>query len=164
MNRRLTTFLGLLGLLLLVGCANPAKQFGPIELVSAERLGSSGLELQLRLPNRSRHPLLIEQGEATLYYRGAELLRAELRGEVVIEERSDHIVTTRWRLRSNDPGALLLCEKLLREERYEELAADYRVQVRYRGLKRNFSGQKVPLSENPYTFRGVTPLLSARAN
>lgn len=160
MTKTLKYLLGLLCTTLLVGCGGLQSKFGLVEVLSAERLGSSGLELQVRLENRTRHPLKIEQGEVVLHYQAEPLLRGELRGEVLFEGRSDKPVTTRWKLHSNDPGALLLAEKLLLERRYEELSADYRLEVRWRGVKRSFSAQMVPLRETLSTFEVTTTPLS----
>ncbi len=150
--RRLLHILLLIQLLAAVGCTGITRKVGPVEIEQIERLGSSGVEVQIFVPNRSGHNLKIESAELLFHYKGSPLVRAELRGGVIIKRRTENHLTTRWRLTADDPSALLLLENRLRAQQTEELTLDYRARIKCGPVKKTFSAEKALLSEILCTF------------
>ncbi len=134
------------------GCKSPLRKIGPLQIESVERLGSSGLELVVLLPNQSRRTWSIEQAEIAIYDNGQLLLQAELRGTAVVVKRSENRLKTRWRLRSEDPTALLQLERRLKEEACDQLSVDYRIAVKSGPVRKTFSAEKVALQKILSTF------------
>lgn len=135
-----------------VGCSGFARRIGPPTIERIERLGSSGVEISLLIPNRSGKRLTIHEATIYFYYKGTPLATAELRGKALIEKRCDNHLTTRWKVEADDPAALLLLEKRISESNFEALSIDYRAQVQIGAMKKTFSAEQVPLCEILYNF------------
>lgn len=145
----------ILFLLLLImgaGCSGIRDQVGPPSIEQIQRLGSSGIEIILLLPNRSGHTLKILSTEIDFFYDATPLARAELRGEVKLLKRTENRLKCRFKLFSDDPAALLLLEKRLTAHEFEHLEIDYRIRMKCGLLKKTFSAEKVRLSEFLCTF------------
>lgn len=138
---------GVLLLLAAVGCSGVSRKIGPVEVQSVERLGTSGVEISLLVPNHSGRNLKVRKAELCFRYNDAPLARAELRGEALIRKQAENHLATRWKITSNDPAALLFLQKRLAEQNHENLSLDYRVQVQIGGVGKTFSAERAALSE-----------------
>lgn len=155
MVRQLYISLFLLLMLSATGCTGIARKVGPLSIEGAERLGTSGVEVQLRLPNHSRHTLKIRQAEATFYYHGEPLATAQLHGELQLKKRSEELLRSRWRVRAEDPTALIFLQKRLSEQRVEGLTLDYHITFKVGLIKKTFSDKGVELTEILRTFAPI---------
>ena len=76
--------------LLCVGCGSALQRRLTVgELTAFRRYGWTGMDLTLRVENRSRRALRLSDACLTLYYAGGELGRIELRGEAFVAPRGD---------------------------------------------------------------------------
>ena len=93
--------------LLCVGCGSALQRRLTVgELTAFRRYGWTGMDLTLRVENRSRRALRLSDACLTLYYAGGELGRIELRGEAFVAPRGDSEVPMRWRIDLSDPCLL----------------------------------------------------------
>ena len=140
--------------LLCVGCGSALQRRLTVgELTAFRRYGWTGMDLTLRVENRSRRALRLSDACLTLYYAGGELGRIELRGEAFVAPRGDSEVPMRWRIDLSDPAAGYLIEKKMRA--FSSTTANMRVpgrSLRERLLKRPFRTcgfiwfMKIPIS------------------
>lgn len=146
MPRLLHTLL-LLSLLAAAGCTGIARKVGPIEIEQVERLGSSGVEVTILVPNHSGRNLKIESAEILFELDDSPLARAELRSAIIVKRHTENRLTTRWRLTSEDPAGLMILEKRLRMQQTEGVTLDYRARVKCGMVKKTFSAERARLSE-----------------
>lgn len=134
------------------GCGHMAEKIGPVEFHCIERLGTAGIALEGTIENRSSYRVRLKRATLRLYYAGAFVGEAELRGEVNLEQRSLNPFTSRWRLRIEDPAAARLIEKRIEAQNYENITLDYCLRVRAGVVGKTFSREMMPLSEFLCTF------------
>lgn len=142
----------LAGIVLLTACGGIVRKLGPVQPVAFDRHGWSGADLTLRIGNATSRDLRIAAAEITFYYDEAPVGTATLMREAVVPKRSFDLLSTRWRLRVEDPGAVHLLQKRIEAREYDRISAGYTLTVRLGGAKRTFSADMMPLSIFLATF------------
>lgn len=112
-----------------------------------DRQGLSGAELVVRMTNDTRHRLVLERAAFDLYYDSVRVSRIRLRHPVEVPRRFAGSITTLWRTRDDDPMALYVLDKRLREGNLSQVAVSFEIEGRGGPVPVNISRRMVPLSE-----------------
>ena len=109
--------------------------------------GLSSAEAVLRITNGTSHKLLLRDVKFELFYQTNHVLTIKLQEEVEVAKRSSGPVATRWRIRINDPLALLLIGRDLAQENTSNLYIRYTVEGRGGPVAVNQTSEQMPLSD-----------------
>lgn len=123
------------------------------QVVDAERRGSAGAVVTLRVRNDSRRNLRVDDLRVELYLAGGRAAVWQLHEPLGIPRRTTADLRTLWRLRSDDPMAWYALERRIRSGEIAsiEVAAEGSVRVAW-WKKVKFSSERVPLSDFLNTF------------
>ena len=117
-----------------------------------ERRGSAGAVAVLQVRNDSERTLVLRRARIGVSYGGTPVCELELRGPVRVPRRTTGRVTTLWRLRSDDPMALYVLERRIREGDLERIGIRYDLRGRGGVVPVNISAEMMPLSDFLNTF------------
>ncbi len=117
-----------------------------------ERRGSAGAVAVLRVRNDSERTLVLRHARIGVSYGGAPVCELELRDPVRVPRRTTGSVTTLWRLRADNPMALYVLERRIREGDLERIGIRYDLRGRGGAVPVNISAEMMPLSDFLNTF------------
>ena len=117
-----------------------------------ERRGLAGAVAVLRVRNDSERTLVLRHARIGVSYGGAPVCELELRDPVRVPRRTTGSVTTLWRVRADDPMALYVLERRIREGDLERIGIRYDLRGRGGAVSVNISGKMTSLSDFLNTF------------
>lgn len=127
-----------------------------IEAVEEFRLrGLTGAEMVLRVANGTSHKLVLNQAEFSLYYNRNRAATIRLHESVEVGKRTTERVTTRWKLKTDDPLAMLLIVREIHANDPSQIYVSYALDGRGGPAHVNIAREMVPLSEFLNIF-GIT--------
>ena len=106
----------------------------------------------LRVRNDSERTLVLRHARIGVSYGGAPVCELELRDPVRVPRRTTGSVTTLWRVRADDPMALYVLERRIREGDLERIGIRYDLRGRGGAVSVNISGKMTSLSDFLNTF------------
>ena len=115
-----------------------------------ERRGLAGAVAVLRVRNDSERTLVLRHARIGVSYGGAPVCELELRDPVRVPRRTTGSVTTL--LRADDPMALYVLERRIREGDLERIGIRYDLRGRGGAVSVNISGKMTSLSDFLNTF------------
>ena len=128
--------------------AERAAQKIRIEAVDAFRLrGMTGAELVLRVANDTRHKLVLNRAELSLYYRDNRCITVQLHESVEVGKRTVEAVPTRWKFKIDDPLAMLLLVRAVQSDDPSQIRVSYAIEGHGGPARVNILREKVPLSD-----------------
>lgn len=141
----------LLTLLLMILPLGSCGRLGAgVEVLQAEAPvmhGSAGCDLNLTVRNTGGWRYAVREATVSLYYKGVHVGDAALRGKVVLRAHGTYPLSSRWKLRTDDPAALhLLIERLARGET-DDMEADLSARVGAGMGGRKISTGRIPVRE-----------------
>ena len=159
MKRNLLLLCLLCAALLSGSCRRAAERAAQkIRIEAVESITPKGLtsaEAVLRIANGTRYKLLLQEAQFTLCYQSSRVLTLRLYDGFEVPKRSVASVPTRWRIRIEDPLALLLVGRDVRAGEAANLFVSYTLAGRGGPASGNRTEEMVPLSDFLRTF-GVT--------
>lgn len=127
-----------------------------IEAVEEFKLrGLTGAEMVLRVVNDTRHKLVLNQAEFSLYYNRSRAATVRLHESVEVGKRTTERVATRWKLKTDDPLAMLLIAREIHANDPSQIYVSYAIDGRGGPARVNIAREMVPLSEFLNIF-GIT--------
>lgn len=130
------------------GCGDALqRRFRVEEVTSFRRYGWTGMDLTLRVCNRSRRTLRLSDARLTLFYGGGELGSLYLRGEVLAPARTCGDAAMRWRIDLPDPASGYLIEKKFRAGEAEVFAVSFTGRICFGSRCRDMFIPMMPLSD-----------------
>lgn len=152
--RRLFAIVLAAGLLLAGGCAGKPRI--RIDGLGETRWhGLTGFDAELRVENRTRRDLTLQEGRVTLWCDDRPVCLLIATGQPTAPRRALTAVPTRWRMRPQALVGWVRFQRLLAGGETERLAASFEGSIRAGRFEKNISIEKAPLSEILATF-GLT--------
>lgn len=155
MNKRLSTLLftafALLFALSFSSCRRAVeKARRNIRIEGVERIDRhalSGIDLTVRVQNGSRYKLVLHEAAVDIWYAGSLVGGVRLREGVEVPRHTTQSVTTRWKLRVDDPLALYALSRKLRRGDFSEIEVGFHVKGRGGPAAVNIREDRMPLSD-----------------
>lgn len=133
--------------------AEKARQNIRVEAVeNFTQHGLAGADLTLRVMNNTGYRLALEHAELDLYYGESRVGSISLREGVEVPKRTTGSVTMRWALTIDDPLALYVLSKKLKEGDLSQLRVSYRIDAKGGPKRINISREMATLPEFLNTF------------
>lgn len=117
-----------------------------------EMMGLSALRLNCEVENLGRKDITISSAELTLRKEGVELFRLRLVGELKIAAQTTTKLSSRWKIETENPVAMLLLLKSPTSEQLSSMTLDYTIVGSKGRLRKTFCQEMVPLSDFLSTF------------
>lgn len=129
-----------------------------IRIEAIERIepkGLTGAEAMLRITNGTSHKLVLAQASFTFYYNESKAVTIKLHEGVEIGKHTTESIVTRWKLRIDDPLAILLISRDFQANDLSQIRISYALEGRGGPAPVNIAREMMPLSDFLNIF-GIT--------
>lgn len=156
--KRFFLFLPVLLLLVLTmgSCRRAAENAArKIRLEAVEKIepkGLTGAEVTLRIANGTKHKLTLSKAVFVFHYKQDKVMSIRLHEGIEIGRLTTESIVTRWKLRIDNPLAMLLLSRDLHADDPSHIYISYDIEGRGGPAGVNIARERIPLSDFLHIF------------
>lgn len=126
---------------------NAARKIKVEAIEKIEPKGLTGAEATLRIANGTKHKLALSKAVFVFHYRQDKVMSIRLHEGIEIGKLTTESIVTRWKLRIDNPLAMLLLSRDLHADDPSQIYVSYAIEGRGGPAAVNIARERIPLSD-----------------